>query len=287
MTIEKFEIYSEKKKLHGRKYLANVEKRKKKTILMCHGFAGIQDLFFPSYAEKFVEEGFDVITFDYNGFGESEGTTEIVPNHQIQDILNIILYIKRDETLQENKLFLWGTSLGGLYVLKVATLSKEIAGIYAQITFANGLRNNTLGLDEEGVQKYINQIENIKYKEIKDNKVLLLPLKRLLSDEQSKAFLEDYKDIFPELMATKLSLSTIKQINELCIDNDLATIQVPVLLGKAMQDKVNSPMEMNFIYEHLQSDKKLLELDCGHYEIYVGEAFEKAIQEQISWFEKI
>lgn len=28
MTIEKFEIYSEKKKLHGRKYLANVEKRK-------------------------------------------------------------------------------------------------------------------------------------------------------------------------------------------------------------------------------------------------------------------
>ena len=91
MTIEKFEIYSEKKKLHGRKYLANVEKRKKKTILMCHGFAGIQDLFFPSYAEKFVEEGFDVITFDYNGFGESEGITEIVPNHQIQDILNIIL----------------------------------------------------------------------------------------------------------------------------------------------------------------------------------------------------
>ena len=54
-----------------------------------------------------------------------------------------------------------------------------------------------------------------------------------------------------------------------------------------MQDKVNSPMEMNFIYEHLQSDKKLLELDCGHYEIYVGEAFEKAIQEQTSWFEKI
>ena len=83
----------------------------------------------------------------------------------------------------------------------------------------------------------------------------------MLSDEQSKAFLEDYKDIFPELMATKLSLSTIKQINELCIDNDLAMIQVPVLLGKAMQDKVNSPMEMNFIYEHLQSDKKLLELD--------------------------
>lgn len=83
----------------------------------------------------------------------------------------------------------------------------------------------------------------------------MLPLKRLLSDEQSKEFLENYKEIFPELMATKLSLSTIKQINELSIDNDLASIKVPVLLGKAINDKVNSPMEMNFIYEHLTADK--------------------------------
>jgi len=287
MNIEHFAIYSEKNQIQGRKYFANPDKKKKKTILMCHGFAGIQDLFFPQYAAKFSEEGFDVVTFDYNGFGESEGNAEIIPNNQIQDILNVILYLKREEAFQENKLLLWGSSLGGLYVLKLAALSRDIAGVYAQITFSNGLRNNTLGLDEEGKNKYIHQIENIKYKEIRDNKKLLLPLKRLLSDEQSKTFLEDYKEIFPELMATKLSLSTIKHINELSIDNDLASIHVPVLLGKAIQDKVNSPMEMNFIYEHLHSEKKLLEFDCGHYEIYVGDIFEQAIREQIAWFDKI
>lgn len=88
-------------------------------------------------------------------------------------------------------------------------------------------------------------------------------------------------------MATKLSLSTIKQINELSIDNDLASIKVPVLLGKAINDKVNSPMEMNFIYEHLTADKKLLEFNCGHYEIYVGDIFEQAVREQIAWFANI
>src|SRR3712207_8525548 len=80
MNMEHFEIYSEKNQIRGRKYFANPEKKKEKTILMCHGFAGIQDLFFPQYAAKFSEEGFDVVTFDYNGFGESEGTSEIVPN---------------------------------------------------------------------------------------------------------------------------------------------------------------------------------------------------------------
>lgn len=287
IEIKNFEIYSEKNLLKGKKYLADVNSKKNKTILMCHGFAGIQDLFFPKYAESFSKEGFDVVTFDYNGFGESEGDTEIVPSNQINDILNIILYIKRDENLKNNKLFLWGTSLGGLYVLKLAALKKEIDGVYAQITFANGLRNNTLNLDKEGVEKYINQIENIKYKEISENKKLLLPLKKLLSDEQSKDFLERYKDLFPILMNTKLSLSTIKHINELSIDNDLSSIKIPVLLGKAKNDVVNSPEEMNYIFEKLNTDKKLIEFDCGHYQIYESDIFEKAIREQIEWFNKI
>lgn len=287
MEIKNFEIYSEKNLLKGRKYLADIENKKNKTILMCHGFAGVQDLFFPKYAEVFSKNGFDVVTFDYNGFGESQGDTEIIPTSQINDILNIILFIKRDEDLKANKLLLWGTSLGGLYVLKIAALKEEISGVYAQITFANGLRNNTVGLDKDGIEKYVNQIENMKYKEISENKKLLLPLKKLLSDEQSKNFLEIYKDIFPVLMNTKLSLATIKHINELSVDNDLASIKVPVLLGKAKNDIVNSPEEMNIIFNKLNSEKKLLEYDCGHYEIYEGNVFNVAIEEQINWFTKI
>lgn len=287
MEIKEFTIYSERNLLNCKKYLSNEKDKKHKTILMCHGFAGTQDLFFPKYAEKFSNAGFDVVTFDYNGFGKSSGETEIVPANQINDILNLILFVKKDEDLTDNKIILWGTSLGGLYVLKIASLKKEIAGVYAQITFANGLRNNTVGLDCDAFEKYVNQIENIKYKEINENKKLLLPLKRLLSDEQSKKFLDEYKELFPILLNTKLSLATIKHINELKIDNDLKDIKIPVLLGKAKEDAVNSPNEMNFIFDNLTSEKKLLEFNCGHYEIYVGEYFEEAIKEQIEWFDKI
>lgn len=287
MEIQNFQIYSEQKQLQGRHYKANLENNKKKTILMCHGFAGIQDLFFPQYAEVFAKEGFDVVTFDYNGFGESEGNSEIIPSNQMLDILNILLFIKRKEDLQENKIILWGTSLGGLYALKIASFQKDIAAVYAQITFSNGLRNNSIALDEEGKEKYITQLENMKYKEIMENKKLLLPLKRLLSDEQSKNFLERYKEVFPELMNTKLALTTVKYINELSVDTELATISVPVLLAKATQDCVNAPSEMDFIFQHLSGEKKLLEFDCGHYDIYEAEPFEKGIQEQIEWFTKI
>lgn len=286
MNIKEFRIYSDKNILKGKYYEANFENKKNKIILMCHGFAGIQDLFFPKYAEKFFLEGFDVVTFDYNGFGESEGETEIIPSNQMRDISNIILYLKKNEEFKDKKLYLWGTSLGGLYVLKLAAILEGISGVYAQITFSNGIRNNTSLLDYEGKIKYLNQIENIKYKEILENKKLLFPLKKLLSDFQSKEFLDKYKDKFPMLLSTKLSLSTIRDINELSIDHYLEKISIPVLLLKANDDIVNLSEEMEFIYNLLHCEKKLLKYNCGHYEVYEGEIFTSSIAEQIKWFDE-
>ena len=286
MKIKEFKIYSDKNILKGNHYEANSKNKKNKIILMCHGFAGVQSLFFPKYAEKFSEEGFDVITFDYNGFGESEGETQIIPTNQMRDISNIILYLRKNEDFKGKQLYLWGTSLGGLYVLKLATILSGISGVYAQITFSNGIRNNTSLLDCEGKEKYLNQLENIRYKEILENKKLLFPLKKLLSDSQSKIFLDRYKEEFSMLLSTKLSLATISDINELSIDSYLDKINVPVLLLKANNDVVNLPQEIDFIYKALKCDKRLLEYNCGHYDVYEGDIFLASIVEQIKWFSK-
>lgn len=284
--MREFKIYSDKNILKGIHYEANSKNKKNGIILMCHGFAGVQNLFFPKYAEKFSLEGFDVITFDYNGFGESEGETQIIPTNQMRDISNVILYLRKNEDFKDKQLYLWGTSLGGLYILKLAATLPGISGVYAQITFSDGLRNNTSLLDLEGKEKYLNQLENIRYKEISENKRLLLPLKKLLSDSQSKTFLDRYKEEFSMLLSTKLSLATISDINELSIDSYLDKINVPVLLLKANNDIVNLPQEMDFIYKTLKCNKKLLEYDCGHYDVYEDEVFLSSITEQIKWFSK-
>lgn len=204
----------------------------------------------------------------------------------MRDISNIILYLRKNEDFKGKQLYLWGTSLGGLYVLKLVAILSGISGVYAQITFSNGIRNNTSLLDCEGKEKYLNQLEKIKYKEIIENKKLLLPLKKLLSDSQSKIFLDKYKEEFSMLLSTKLSLATISDINELSIDSYLDKINVPVLLLKANNDVVNLPQEIDFIYEALKCDKKLLEYNCGHYDVYEGDIFLSSIVEQIKWFSK-
>ena len=69
------EFYSEGFKLQGDIYLpgglASGETRS--AILLCHGYTGVKDLYLPDNARVLNEAGYVVMTFDYKGWGDSEG----------------------------------------------------------------------------------------------------------------------------------------------------------------------------------------------------------------------
>ena len=68
-------------------------------IVLCHGFTGIRSVILGDYAKVFVEAGFVALTFDYRGFGGSEGTKwRLIPLEQIDDIRNAVSFF---ETLPE------------------------------------------------------------------------------------------------------------------------------------------------------------------------------------------
>ena len=70
------EFYSEGFKLCGDLYtpegLAPGEKRA--AVLLCHGYTGVKDLYLPDNARFLNRAGYVVMTFDYKGWGNSEGT---------------------------------------------------------------------------------------------------------------------------------------------------------------------------------------------------------------------
>lgn len=49
------------------------EEIKHSLIILCHGFYSIRNVLLHSFAIAFTEAGFATITFDYRGFGDSEG----------------------------------------------------------------------------------------------------------------------------------------------------------------------------------------------------------------------
>jgi len=56
-------------------------------VVLCHGFTGIKEFILPEYACRFAAAGYAALTFDYRGFGESEGPRwRLIPWEQVTDI---------------------------------------------------------------------------------------------------------------------------------------------------------------------------------------------------------
>jgi len=92
-------------------------------IILCHGFCGIQEILLPAFAEAFTQAGYATVTFDYRGFGDSEGERgRLVPAMQIADILSVIAWAKDQPALDPDRIGLWGTSFGGCHVFGAAAI---------------------------------------------------------------------------------------------------------------------------------------------------------------------
>lgn len=125
-------------------------------ILLCHGWGGLKD-HLARYAEKFAAAGFMAMTFDYRGWGDSDGRIiplrdaprlleagertmpvrvlrEIVdPIDQTADIRNCLAFLASEPGVDPARIGIWGTSYGGGHAVFTAANDDRIKAVVAQI----------------------------------------------------------------------------------------------------------------------------------------------------------
>lgn len=149
--------------------LAAEEKRP--AILLVHGWGGLKSHLNQAYAPRFSELGYVVLTFDYRGWGESDGKlvrtgakpqgdlTEYVlrveeireivdPLDQLEDIRAAYYYLLGDQNVDTGRLAIWGSSLGGGLALATAASLPGFQVLISQI----GSVNPQAGLDSTNPQ---------------------------------------------------------------------------------------------------------------------------------------
>ncbi|WP_339136626.1 MAG: alpha/beta fold hydrolase [Candidatus Electrothrix sp. GW3-4] len=110
-------------------------------LIMAHGLAAVKEMRLAAYAEQFAQAGYACLVFDYRHFGESEGEPRQLLDigRQLQDWLAALEYGRQLPNINPNKIVLWGTSFSGGHVLKVASLTPDVAAVIAQIPHLSGL----------------------------------------------------------------------------------------------------------------------------------------------------
>lgn len=103
-------------KLHAWYYTNNPTKS---TILFCHGNAG--NLSYRNHImTNLINMGYNVLLFDYQGFGKSEGKTFVESTYEdAEDWLN---YLIKTEKISESKIVPMGESIGSFPATKLAQI---------------------------------------------------------------------------------------------------------------------------------------------------------------------
>jgi hypothetical protein len=261
---------------------------KRATIVLCHGFTGIKEWLIPPYAEAFTKAGYVTLTFDYRGFGESEGIKgRLIPMEQSEDIRNAITFMETLDEVDENRIGLWGTSFGGANVVYTAGIDSRPKCVVSQVGFGDGERTARAYLSEDMVNFFLEAIKQDRRKRVLTGESTYLKQTDVLSDPESVAVItRDIKKL-PRL-ETMLPMEYAENQMIYKPENVVHLISPrALLLIQAEKDPIIPLGEARSLYEKAGEPKKIVTLDgVTHFQIYEGKGFEKSSRLALDWYKK-
>jgi len=256
-------------------------------IVLCHGFTGIRSLILGDYAKVFVEAGFVALTFDYRGYGGSEGTRRrLIPLEQIDDIRNAISFFETLPQVDPDRIGLWGTSFGGGHAPYAAAIDSRIKAAVGQVGFGDGERflldTRMVGERAELTRKVADDRRRRAVEGAGDR---LSPIDALNSAQTSAFLGTSLKDV--PLSKIDISWETIEKTLEYKPIEVVDRIAPRALLLIGARDDDLCKIEgYQKLYERAREPKKLEVLPITHYEIYSGKWFDESARLAREWFER-
>ena len=261
-------------------------------IIMGHGFGGTKDMIMESYALRYQEAGFAVLAFDYRHFGESEGEPRQlmwIP-YQLEDYTAAIEYARGLKEIDPARIALWGTSASGGYGMVIAAKDKNIACVCAQCPGLDPHASVKMFLKRLGIGHILRLFVHGQ-RDMMRFRLGLSPHKiPIVGKPGSIAFfpISDAYDGYSKLASENF-------INEVCARvilrshgfkpvEHLRNVQCPILIQICDNDSL-APISAETAKE-LEKYAEVKHYPIGHFDIYIGDNFEKSVSDQLAFFKK-
>ena len=283
------EFYSEGFKLVGDVYVPDglPSGEQRAAVLLCHGYTGVKDLYLPDNAKTLNDAGYVVMTFDYKGWGESEGTrSRLAPYSRVADVQAAMTYLSIQPEVDADRIGLYGTSYGGATVSWTAAIDQRAKCIVSVVGIGHGARwmSRVRRVDEwvdlrerskEDREKRATTGES----DYVDRSEILLP------DRQSAELAAAARRLNPAAVGT-IPMEYVDDIigfNPEWIVDKISPR--PILFITSEDDRLVLPEESEELYAHAGEPKKLVVLKgYGHYEVYSEPAFSEVMGETLEWY---
>ena len=284
-------FFSEGHKLVGDLYLPDGLKpgEQRAGIVLCHGYTGVKDLYLPDNARVLNEAGYVVLTFDYKGWGESEGTrNRLAPYSRVADVQAAITYLQLQANVDSERIGIYGTSYGGATVTWVGAVDQRVKCIVSCVGVGHGSRwMRSVRRPDEWVDMLERSRQDREQRVLSGTSEQADRSEILLPDRQSAELAAAARAKNPNAINT-LPLDYIDETLEFHPEWVVDKIAPrPILYITTDDDRLVPPEESYKLYEKAGEPKKLVVLKgFGHYEVYVEPAFAQVMDETVAWFEQ-
>lgn len=282
-------FYSEGSRLEGDYFVPGGLQRgeRRPGIVLCHGYSGIRNLILPDYAKLFVAAGYAVLSFDYRGFGGSEGPKwRIMALEQIDDIRNAITWLESQPEVDAGRIGVWGTSNGGAHAPYVAGVDERVKAAVGQVGYGDG-RRLIMDIRTPEERRQLEQVlANDRKQRVLTGKATAATCDVLLASPQTRAFFAQALKAVPELYCEIPWASAEKTMEYRPIDVVDRIAPRALLLIGAEKDDLCKFEGYRELYERAGEPKKLIGLPITHYEIYTPPWVEKSAHMAIEWYDR-
>ena len=109
-------------------------------VVLVHGLGATRDMMLPQYEQHFAAEGIATLAFDYRCTGASDGQPRqhVSVREQHADVGAALEHLKSRPEIDGGRVGLWGTSLGGMNVIRVAAARDDVAVAVVQCPIVHG-----------------------------------------------------------------------------------------------------------------------------------------------------
>ena len=284
-------FYSEGVRLRGDVFLPDglATHERRPGIVLCHGYTGVRSLYLPDNARVLTEAGYVVLTFDYKGWGDSDGPkSRLSPYGRVIDSQAALTFLGAQEMVDADRLGLYGTSYGGATAVWTAAIDSRVRCVVSVVGIGNGRRwIRSVRRPDEFADLLVRSASD--------------RMQRALTGELE--FVERTDILLPDRQSAELAAAAragnpgaVSQIPLEFIDDTLGfhpewivdkIAPRPLMLITTDNDRLVPPDELGELFRRAGEPKRLVVLrGFGHYEVYTGDCFRQVMEHAVGWYKQ-
>ena len=263
-------------------------------IIMGHGFGGTKDMGLELYALRYQEAGFAVLVFDYRYFGKSGGEPRQliwIPS-QLEDWSAAITYARNLKEIDPERIALWGTSMSGGHVIVTAAKDSRLACVVAQCPGLDGHASGEMFVKRVGIRYALRMLMHGQrdyfrsWFGLSPHKIPIVGKPGSIACLTTPDAYDGYRKHVPDTFINEVCARIFIRGDKYRPVKHAKNVRCPVLLQVCEYDSIIPKSAAEETEKELGNYAEAIYYPIGHFDIYTGDNFEKAISDQLAFFSK-